>query len=70
MLQEREEESQRQARIVGQQQQAQHARHAAGDVVRAVPALAGKTRLEILYQLQELVSKRCGPNAFRWVNTE
>lgn len=58
VLQERAEDSKRQARIVRQQQQAQHARHAAGDVVRAVPAMAGKRRLDILYELQELVDKR------------
>ncbi|KAL3138717.1 hypothetical protein ABBQ32_006471 [Trebouxia sp. C0010 RCD-2024] len=63
VLKEREEESRRQARIVGQQQQAQHARHAAGNVVRGVPALAGKTRLDILHELQELVNKRCGSTA-------
>lgn len=58
VLQEREEESKRQARILGQQQQAQHAKHAAADVVRAVPVMAGKRRLDILYELQDLVDKR------------
>lgn len=58
MLQEREAESVRQARILRQQQQAQHAKHAAAEVVRAVPAMAGKRRLDILYELQELVDKR------------
>lgn len=58
MLLEREEEAYRQVRILRQQQQAQHAKHAAGDVVRAVPAMAGKRRLDILYELQELVDKR------------
>ena len=57
-MQEREEEVQRQSRILGQQQQAQHAKHAAADAVRAVPALAGKRRLDILYSLQDLVDKR------------
>ena len=68
MLQGREEESKRQARILGQQQKAQHAKHAAGDVVRAVPALAGKTRLQILYELQDVVSKRCRPTALKRLN--
>lgn len=58
VLQEREEESKRQARILGQQQQAQHAKHAAAATVRAVPLMAGKRRLEILYELQDLVDKR------------
>ena len=60
MLHEREEESKRQARILGQQQQAQHAKHAAADVVRAVPVMAGQRRLDILYELQDLVDKRSG----------
>ena len=58
ILQEREEESKRQARILRQQQQAQHAKHEAAGVVRAVPAMAGKRRLDILYELQELVDRR------------
>ena len=58
MLREREEEAKRQARILGQQQQAQHAKHAAADVVRAVPGMAGKRRLDIMYELQDLVDKR------------
>ena len=58
VMQAREEESKRQARILGQQQQAQHAKHAAADVVRAVPVMAGKRRLDILYELQDLVDKR------------
>ncbi len=58
VLEEREIEAQRQAHILHQQQEAQRAKHVAAESVRAVPAVAGKKRLGILRELQDLVDKR------------
>ena len=58
VLEERKSDAQRQAHIRNQQLASQHAKHAAGEGVRAVPAMAGKKRLDILYELQDVVDKR------------
>lgn len=58
VLEERKSDAQRQAHIQNQQLASQHAKHAAGEGVRAVPAMAGKKRLDILYELQDVVDRR------------
>lgn len=59
VLEEREAEAERQAHILSQQQAAQRAKQVAGEEVRAIPVLAGKRRLDILRELQDLVDTRC-----------
>ena len=59
VLEEREAEAERQTRILHQQQAAQRAKQVAGEEVRAIPVLAGKRRLDILRELQDLVDTRC-----------
>ena len=59
VLEEREAEAERQAHILHQQQAAQRAKQVAGEEVRAIPVLAGKRRLDILRELQDLVDTRC-----------
>ena len=59
VLEERVAEAERQAHILSQQQAAQRAKQVAGEVVRAIPVLAGKRRLHILQELQDLVDTRC-----------
>ncbi|KAA6419118.1 MAG: hypothetical protein FRX49_10858 [Trebouxia sp. A1-2] len=58
VLEEREAEAERQARILHQQQAAQRAKQVAGEEVRAIPVLAEKKRLHILRELQDLVDTR------------
>lgn len=58
VLEEREAEAERQTRILHQQQAAQRAKQVAGEEVRAIPVLAGKRRLDILRELQDLVDTR------------
>ncbi|KAL0043957.1 hypothetical protein WJX82_008849 [Trebouxia sp. C0006] len=58
VLEEREAEAERQAHILSQQQAAQRAKQVAGEEVRAIPVLAGKRRLDILRELQDLVDTR------------
>ncbi|DBB00330.1 TPA: hypothetical protein ACH3X1_014153 [Trebouxia sp. C0004] len=58
VLEEREAEAERQVRILHQQQAAQRAKQVAAEEVRAIPVLAGKRRVDILRQLQDLVDTR------------
>ena len=58
VLQQREEEAQRQAQIVQHLQEAQRAKHVGSEGVRGVPALASRKRAATLRQLQDLVDTR------------